>query len=109
MSTDNPDLTEARQLIEDARTAFRADWIAILEETGQAATVLAKAIGDISRWQALDALDHIFRAAVVRRLAQQPPLPIAEMREAGAAGATHECSEWVKDGHCQLCDREVTP
>lgn len=35
---------------------------------------------------------------------------LASLRDDVAKGvATHDCGEWVKDGACQLCDRQLTP
>jgi len=33
---------------------------------------------------------------------------LSEARKAHAEGATHDCGEWVMDGMCQICKREVT-
>jgi len=38
---------------------------------------------------------------------QRQELLVVEARAGVKAGAGHECSEWVKDGMCQLCGRAV--
>lgn len=43
-----------------------------------------------------------YRAARAELQAAQ----IALLRENVAAGAEHDCDEWVKAGKCQLCDRK---
>jgi hypothetical protein len=35
------------------------------------------------------------------------PEQIAELRAEVAAGAGHDCGEWVKDRKCELCDRPM--
>jgi|SRR5215471_14030148 len=39
-------------------------------------------------------------------LDEQRAALIAEVRRQVAAGAGHECGEWIKDGRCELCDRD---
>src|SRR5262245_37370634 len=48
-------------------------------------------------------------------LGQTPPLPfhaheiLPWARQSVANGAGHDCGEWVREGRCMLCDREVKP
>ena len=80
--------TEGRA--EAARLSGRPDYRATVD--------LLDAMAD-----ALDAaVEDILRSGEVINM-----LKVAELRAKVAAGATHDCGEWVKDGKCELCDRPM--